>query len=61
MCGLRKENSSYMGECNVIRKLFMRINLLKAKSQDYKISAMAHPLTRVASHHLTPAHWAGTP
>jgi len=29
------------------------------KSQDYKISTMAHPLTRVAVHHLTPAHWAG--
>eukprot|EP00962_Isochrysis_galbana_P030943 scaffold10064_cov130-Isochrysis_galbana.AAC.6 len=46
MCGLKKENSLHMGECNVIRKLFMRINSLKALEDPF-----IFPLTPAARKH----------
>mmetsp|Transcript_24978 Transcript_24978/g.80698 ORF Transcript_24978/g.80698 Transcript_24978/m.80698 type:complete len:225 (+) Transcript_24978:521-1195(+) len=46
MCGLRRENSLHMGECNVIRKLFMRINSLKALEHPF-----IFPLTHAARTH----------
>ena len=59
MCGLRKENSLHMGECNVIRKLFMRINSLKALEVRRPLRIPPHPRRTQASSHPHPLRHSG--